>query len=145
VLDNYKKFDIPIDVQYIDIDYMQDYEDYTYNHKTFKGLPEFIDLLHNHSMKVVPILDAGVAVKPNQSYYSYDSGIQKDVFIKIKNEPFVGSVWPGDAVYPDFFNNQTTPWWHEQLDRFYSEVKFDGLWLDMNEVANFCNGICKDS
>lgn len=31
------------------------------------------------------------------------------------------------------------------LDRLYSKVKFSGIWLDMNEVANFCDGGCNSS
>lgn len=54
-------------------------------------------------------------------------------------------MWPNEAAYPDFFNPKTTPWWHNQLDKFYEEIKFDGIWLDMNEVANFCDGICDPS
>lgn len=28
------------------------------------------------------------------------------------------------------------------LERLYAKVKFSGVWLDMNEYANFCDGPC---
>lgn len=28
------------------------------------------------------------------------------------------------------------------LDSLYKNIPFDGVWLDMNEVANFCDGVC---
>ena len=51
-------------------------------------------------------------------------------------------MWPGDAVYPDFFNPNTAPWWQKWTTNFWNQVPFDGLWLDMNEASNFCNGPC---
>jgi alpha-glucosidase (family GH31 glycosyl hydrolase) len=51
-------------------------------------------------------------------------------------------VWPGDAAYPDFMNDKTVSWWKTQLSNFFNNVNFDGLWLDMNEASNFCNGAC---
>lgn len=29
------------------------------------------------------------------------------------------------------------------LNLLYEKIKFDGVWLDMNELSNFCNGPCK--
>lgn len=44
------------DVQYTDIDYMEDAKDFTYNKITFAGLPDFINDLHSHGQKYVLIL-----------------------------------------------------------------------------------------
>lgn len=63
-------------------------------------------------MHFVPILDAGVAVAEN--YPAYSEGVKGDFFIKagVDNKTdFVGQVWPGDAVYPDFTKNETVNWW----------------------------------
>ena len=55
---------------------------------------------------------------------------------------FTGEVWPVDAVYPDFTLDVTKNWWSTNLDNFHNTIKFDGLWLDMNEASNFCKGVC---
>lgn len=31
------------------------------------------------------------------------------------------------------------------LDILYQKVPFSGVWLDMNEYANFCDGTCEGS
>jgi alpha-glucosidase (family GH31 glycosyl hydrolase) len=60
-------------------------------------------------------------------------------------DTFTPQVWPGEAVYPDYLAApKIDTWIKSQLQRFYDEVPFDGLWLDMNEAANFCSGrLCK--
>jgi len=98
----------------------------------------------------VPILDAGVAMRPDQDYKAYQTGVDKDVFLKIKTaengtQNFIGSVWPNEALFPDFFAQNTVGWWHDQLDAMHDLIKFDGLWEDMNEVSNFCLGLCKQN
>jgi alpha-glucosidase (family GH31 glycosyl hydrolase) len=50
-------------------------------------------------------------------------------------------VWPGQAVFPDYmFNPAAGQWLQEQLAAWHASVPFDGLWLDMNEPASFCEG-----
>lgn len=56
--------------------------------------------------------------------------------------PYVGKVWPGSTTFVDFFHPNSTQYWVDMLDRLYQKVKFSGIWLDMNELANFCDGAC---
>jgi alpha-glucosidase (family GH31 glycosyl hydrolase) len=62
---NYTKFNLPLDVQWSDIDYMDNYKDFTYDTVKFKGLPEFVDELHKQGRHFVPIVDAGIAMRPD--------------------------------------------------------------------------------
>lgn len=144
---NYNKYQLPLDVQWVDIDYMNAYRDFTYDPVSFANLPTVIDSIHDLGVKFVPIVDIGVSIRPNQNYTAYDEGVTQNVFIKIgdKNEDFIGNVWPNEAAYPDFFSANTTKWWQQQVSNMYQNIKFDGLWLDMNELSNFCDGVCKAS
>lgn len=49
-------FLLPQDVQYTDIDYMEDKKDFTYDRVKFDGLPEFADYLHAKGQKYILIL-----------------------------------------------------------------------------------------
>jgi alpha-glucosidase (family GH31 glycosyl hydrolase) len=114
VLAGYQENDLPLDVMWSDIDYLQSYRDFTYDKSDnrYKDLPQFIKNLTDNGLHYVPIIDAGIALRPNQGYIAYDEGKKADVFLKIKmGEDLVAQVWPKDAVYPDWFNEKTTPWW----------------------------------
>lgn len=127
-----------------DIDYMDAYKDFTYDKVNFANLSSFVDGLHDKNMQYIPIIDAGVAMKTG--YKTYDDGVSGKNFIMTENgEVLAGSVWPDDAAFPDFFANGTTEWWKSNLDDFHSQIKFDGLWEDMNEASNFCDGVCYPS
>ena len=66
-----------------------------------------------------------------------------DVFIKSTKNPtkkdgnLVGVVWPGYTSFVDFLSDKSFDFWKKGLDTLYTLVKFDGIWLDMNEPSNF--------
>ncbi|MDX1655246.1 MAG: glycoside hydrolase family 31 protein, partial [Candidatus Competibacteraceae bacterium] len=63
-------------------------------------------------------------------------GMANDVFCKTESgRDYVGRVWPGDTVFPDFSLPAVREWWAEHLAAFVQESRIDGLWLDMNEPA----------
>jgi len=139
ILENYDKHRIPLDVIWNDIDYMIDKEDFTVD--TNRYPPDRMKaMLQKHKKRWVPIIDAGV----KQQYPrgpGYSEGVKKDIFVKNHNgENLVGSVWPGRVHYPDFFHPECASYWGDMLDVTYKTIPFNGIWLDMNEMANFVDG-----
>ena len=135
---NYKKYEIPIDVMWLDIDGMDNYEIFTLN-KNFSKIKSFIkNTIHEDGGKFVPIIDIGVSYENNNSTY-VKLGNNLDIFIKSNytKENLIAKVWPGKTVFPDFFNPNVDNFWKKGLDDYYKLVEFDGIWLDMNEPANF--------
>ncbi|XP_035210740.1 lysosomal alpha-glucosidase-like isoform X2 [Stegodyphus dumicola] len=138
---------IPLDVQWNDIDFMDKFEDFTYDKTNFKGLPEFVKDLHNKGMHYVFMTDPGIsnAEKPG-TYPPYDDGVKDNIFIKNADGTILnGKVWNyGNTVYPDFSHPSAASYWTKQFKKFYNEVQFDGVWIDMNEPSNFVNGSLND-
>ncbi|XP_019573698.2 sucrase-isomaltase, intestinal [Rhinolophus sinicus] len=136
---------IPFDTQVTDIDYMEDKKDFTYDNVTFKGLPEFVEDLHAHGQKYVIILDPGIAISNRANgapYETYTRGNVPHVWVNESDgtTALIGEVWPGLTVYPDFTNPNCIDWWANECSIFHKEVKYDGLWIDMNEVSSFIQG-----
>ncbi|XP_035233973.1 lysosomal alpha-glucosidase-like isoform X2 [Stegodyphus dumicola] len=134
---------VPIDVQWHDIDYMKRYLDFTYDPKNFSGLPEFVDKLHEDGRHYVAMISPGVSnSEPPDTYSAYDQGAKLDLFVKDINGKYIeAKVWNVNmTVFPDFSNPATAQYWQDHLKSFHDELKFDGIWLDMNEPLNFKNG-----
>lgn len=135
---------IPFDTQWNDLDYMNKNKDFTYDNKTFKDLPGFVDELHKLGMHYIPLIDAGIsASEASGSYRPYDEGVKEGIFIKdaVSNEPFKGKVWSnGLTVWPDFTHPKAKDYYMNMMQDMHNSFKYDGAWIDMNEPSNFYNG-----
>ncbi|KAH9734646.1 Heteroglycan glucosidase 1 [Citrus sinensis] len=91
--------------------------------------------LHLNGFKAIWMLDPGI--KHEDGYFVYDSGSKIDVWIqKADGTPFIGEVWPGPCVFPDYTQSKVRSWWASLVKDFiYNGV--DGIWNDMNEAAVF--------
>ncbi len=93
---NYSAANIPLDTQWMDIDYMQNYRDFTYDSSQFpqSEVSAFVNRLHTNGQQFVPIIDPGIMVYGG--YPAYESGLKQDVFLKdVSGGCFLGQVWPG--------------------------------------------------
>ncbi|VDK63681.1 unnamed protein product, partial [Gongylonema pulchrum] len=58
----------------------------------------------------------------------------------------LGPVWPDDeCAFPDFYDNTqiTGNWWVNEFVLLHEKLKFDGIWIDMNEPAVLATNIKK--
>ena len=131
------------EVQWNDIEYMNKSLDFTYDNSSYDTLPGLVQNLHSNHQKYVMIIDPGISNQQQPGFYPpYDEGILMDVFVKQADseKPLEGIVWPGKTVYPDFLSTNSSVWWARQLKSYREKVKFDGVWIDMNEPSNFVSG-----
>ena len=138
-----REYDIPQDAQWGDIDIMDRSLDFTISQDRFGGLAEYVDILKAEGVKFVTILDPCISTgEPNCTYRPFDLGQELDVWVKKPSgEPLTGQVWPLDPVYfPDYTNPRTKVWWQQLITEFHETIKYDGLWIDMNEPSNFYPG-----
>ncbi|XP_043570742.1 lysosomal alpha-glucosidase-like [Chiloscyllium plagiosum] len=142
VVANMSKANMPQDVQWNDIDYMDKRKDFTYNLQHYGDYPQMVNEFHQKGLKYVMIVDPGISsTQAAGSYKPYDDGVKRGVFIKNETgQPLIGKVWPGPTAFPDFTNPETHDWWYENLKEFHNKVSFDGMWIDMNEPSNFVTG-----
>ncbi|MDD3224455.1 MAG: glycoside hydrolase family 31 protein [Clostridium sp.] len=142
VAESFRKKNIPCDVLYLDIDYMDGYKVFTFDKDKFHNPKETMDKLKKMGFKVVTIIDPGV--KKDRGYKIYDEGIKNDYFIKNKDGiPYVNEVWPGDALYPDFSNEKVRKWWADN-QKIMIDYGVSGIWNDMNEPASFNGPLPED-
>jgi alpha-glucosidase len=128
---------IPSDVLYLDIDFQKENRPFTVNTERFPHFQQMLSDLRNQNFHVVVITDLHIADLPNAGYAPYDTGIAGDHFVRNPDgSTFVGSVWPGPSVFPDFTQHQTRAWWGTLYKDFYTEG-VSGFWNDMNEPSIF--------
>ncbi len=128
---------IPSDVLYLDIDYQFKNRPFTVDPKTFPNFPALVSDLHKQHLHLVTITDLHIAHAPNQGYAPYDTGEAGNHFVKNPDgSQFVGVVWPGPAVFPDFTRAQTRDWWGGLYRQFVGDG-VAGFWNDMNEPSVF--------
>lgn len=118
---------------FLDIHFMDSYKIFTWNPQRFPEPKKLIEELHRRGVKLITIVDHSVRI--DQKYHVFISGLGK--FCELDSgDLFVGRLWPGNCVYPDFFREDTRKWWAGLVSEWLSQG-VDGIWLDMNEPTDF--------
>lgn len=135
VAQGYQDKGMPLDMICLDIDYMEDYKDFTVDETAFPDLAGLSRELKASGVRLIPIIDAGVKIQPG--YDVYEEGIAQDYFCKDETgENFVAAVWPGKVHFPDVLNPQARHWFGLKYQRL-TDLGIEGFWNDMNEPAIF--------
>ncbi|RDA95699.1 hypothetical protein CP533_1163 [Ophiocordyceps camponoti-saundersi (nom. inval.)] len=148
VVHNYSLAKIPLETMWTDIDYMDRRRTFTLDPERFSlsMMRQLVSHLHKHDQRYVVMVDPAVAY---QEYPPLQQGVKDDVFLRRDNGSlWLGVVWPGVTVFPDWFATNTQKYWNGQFDSFFNAsegVDIDALWIDMNEPSNsMCPWPCDD-
>ncbi|MHB8500059.1 MAG: glycoside hydrolase family 31 protein [Candidatus Acidiferrales bacterium] len=137
IVETLREKKIPADAIYLDIDYQQGYAPFTINREYFPTFEKMIADFRAQGMRTILITDLHIKKDPGHGYFPYDSGIKQDVFVKNPDgSVYVGKVWPGDSVFPDFTLTRVRDWWGGLYKNFV-DMGVAGFWNDMNEPSVF--------
>lgn len=135
IADGYQNNNLPLDAIYMDIDYMDNYKDFTVDEVKFPNFPSFVKQMSARGLHLVPIIDAGVKIE--EGYSIYEEGLKQGYFCTDEDgKPFVAGVWPGDTHFPDVLNPEARAWFGAQY-KVLTDAGIEGFWNDMNEPAIF--------
>lgn len=135
VADSYRENDLPLDVLYFDIGFMDGKKSFTSDEENFPDPEGLMSDLEAMGIRTVAIVDPGI--KKEDGYAPYDEGTASDIFCYYSDgDKYSGTVWPGRCRFPDFTKDETAEWWKDQHEVFL-EWGIDGIWNDMNEPSVF--------
>ena len=133
IADAYQAHQIPNDGLWLDIDYMDGFRVFTLDAQHFSEPIAQLQKLNERGHRVIPILDPGLRKDP--VYRVYAEAKAQDILCQtIEGEDFVGYVWPGYTVFPDFSLPEARTFWAEQVAHF-TRLGFGGYWIDMNDPS----------
>ncbi|ROT40791.1 hypothetical protein SODALDRAFT_307227 [Sodiomyces alkalinus F11] len=151
VVANYSAANIPLETMWTDIDYMDRRRVFSFDPDRFpiNRMQEIVHNLHRKQQQYILMVDPAVA---HEDYPAFNRGSRDalDVFLKSERSDsyyFKGVVWPGVTVFPDWYHPNVTKYWTREFeDNFnpHTGVDIDGVWIDMNEPANFCIFPCQN-
>lgn len=126
---------IPADVLYLDIDYQKDNAPFTIDRERFPSFEDMINDITAQGFRFIAITD--LHLKKEAGYEPYDRGLAGDMFVKNPDgSAYVGVVWPGESVFPDFTLTRAREFWGS-LYKDFVDMGISGFWNDMNEPAIF--------
>jgi alpha-glucosidase len=155
IVAEYRKRDLPLDVIYYDIHYMDAYRVFTWDRTRFPDPTALNQRLAAQGVRVVTIVDPGVKHQPpaegatdatadrdlapqDKSYYVFNEGLAADHFLRQRDGSlYIGEVWPGKSVFVDYTKEAARRWWGDLQHESLTRRGVAGIWTDMNEPADF--------
>jgi alpha 1,3-glucosidase len=132
------KHQIPYDVIWLDIEYTDDKQYFTWDPLQFPNPTGMLEQLDQSERKLVAIIDPHI--KNKEGYHVVDELKKKDLAVHNKDgNIYEGWCWPGSSHWIDCFNPAAIKWWIGlfKYDAFKGTAPNLFIWNDMNEPSVF--------
>jgi len=126
---------IPADAIWLDIGFQQGNAPFSVDRTQFPRFEQMLGDLRAQGLRTVLITD--LHIKQEAGSAPYDGGLRADAFLHRRDGSlYVGKVWPGASVFPDFTLSRVRDWWGGLYGDFVA-MGAGGFWNDMNEPSVF--------
>lgn len=146
---NYSQAGIPLETMWTDIDYMDRRLTFTTDPDRYprEKLRSLVKHLHDHDQQYIVMVNPAAGYQNN--YATLSRGLEDNVWLLRDNgSVWLGVVWPGVTVFPDWFAQNTSAFWNREFEIMFNPndgIDIDALWIDMNEPSAFpCFFPCAD-
>lgn len=127
-----RALDIPADVLYLDIDYLDRLRMFTWNPTTFPDPRAVTDLLRDWRFRTVTIQEPLNHIGDPLWPYLSQSGF----FLRGPDgTSLINDIWLGRVSWLDFSKSAVRSWYTGALSGFVGTYGIDGVWNDLNEPA----------
>jgi len=123
---------IPADVLWLDIDYMDRFNNLTWNPETFPNPGEMSSKLDANGFARVAIVEP-LLLKSDPWWEELES--RGFLLTDPDRKPIVNTIWYGDVGWMDFTLTPFRNWYKDRLKQFLDSAGIDGIWNDLNEPA----------
>ena len=127
----FRRQQIPCDVLWFDIDYMDQLKSFSWNPSTFPDPKTMIQDLKTLGFKSVAIVEP--LMTPADPLWN--AAADQNYLVRNRDgTPLVMPIWYGDVSYVDFTNVEARKWYKPHLADFL-KLGIDGVWNDLNEPS----------
>ncbi|CAH0381061.1 unnamed protein product [Bemisia tabaci] len=136
VAENFDKYDIPMDVMWLDIEYTDGKKYFTWDEHKFPHALEMVYNLTTKGRKLVVIIDPHI--KRDSNYFLHNDAENNGYYVKNKDrKDYEGWCWPGSSSYLDFLDPKVREYYASQYSTFQGTNTDVYIWNDMNEPSVF--------
>jgi alpha-glucosidase len=126
-----RQLNIPCDAIYLDIDYMNDRQSFTWNPVTFPSPAQMNDVLTQLGFHQVNIVEPLLGVTDQSWSVAAGSGL---LLTTPSKAPLIASLWYGYIGLVDFTKDTARQWFLNNLKAFLA-TGISGTWNDLDEPA----------
>ncbi|CAB4066310.1 GANAB [Lepeophtheirus salmonis] len=134
----FDKYDIPMDVMWLDIEHTDGKKYFTWDPIKFSDSLGMVNNLTARGRKLVTIVDPHI--KKESGYWVHEELTSLGLYTKNRDgSDYEGWCWPGASYYPDFLNPVAQDYFSKQyaFDKYVGSTKDTYTWNDMNEPSVF--------
>lgn len=134
----FDRYQIPYDVIWLDVEYLDDRMYFTWDPLTFPDPISMEKQLDESGRKLVVIIDPHI--KNKEGYWVLQELDGKGLATRTKDgDNYEGWCWPGASHWVDTFNPEAHKWWETlfKYDKFKGTLPNVFIWNDMNEPSVF--------